>query len=281
MSNFTIIAYVPAIHQGYLNFFDKFPGDVFLIDSELLEDDLPRLERDIRALPAPYVAAMLETIPSITSVTVLEASSDIIALADSLRVVMPDEDVSHIFAEKYLAGREVVFEKTFLRWDKQISTTETIVPKDRVVTNDEFARTIIKHANEDASRSPDWWRQVGAAVVKNGEVVLNGHNRPYPEADYALGVFGDPRSNFDAGENIDLSKAIHAEAELIARAARDGLSLSGADLYVTTFPCPICAKSVAAAGIKRVYYEKGYSLLDAEDVLKSQGVEIVLVDTRG
>lgn len=281
MNTFTTIAYVPAIHQGYLNFFDKFPGDVFLIDSELVSEDMPRLERDIRALPTPHVAAMLETIPSIESVTVLEDRSDLIALADVVTVIMPDEDVSRTFAEVFLAGRDVRFEPTFLRWDRQISTTETVVPKDRVITSDEFARTIIKQANDDAKRSPDWWRQVGAVIVKDGAVVLNGHNRPYPDADYVLGTFGDPRSNFDAGEHIDLSKVIHAEAGLIARAARDGLSLSGADLYVTTFPCPVCAKSVAAAGIKRVYYEKGYSLLDAEDVLKSQGVEIVLVDTKG
>lgn len=279
MNTFTTIAYVPAIHQGYLNFFDKFPGDVFLIDSELVSEDMPRLERDIRALPTPHVAAMLETIPSIESVTVLEDTVDLVALADVITVIMPDEDISHTFAEKFLAGKDVRFESTFLRWDRQISTAETLVAKDRAITSDEFARTIIKQANDDAKRSPDWWRQVGAVVVKDGDVVLNGHNRPYPEADYALGMFGDPRSNFDAGEHIELSKVIHAEAGLIARAARDGLSLSGADLYVTTFPCPVCAKSVAAAGIKRVYYEKGYSLLDAEDVLKSQGVEIVLVDT--
>lgn len=280
MNTFTTIAYVPAIHQGYLNFFDKFPGDVFLIDSELLGEELPRLERDIRALPSPYVAAMLETIQSIESVTILEDPIDLVALADVVTVVMPDEDVSHVFAEKYLAGRDVKFEQTFLRWDRQISTSEHEVPHDRTVTKDKFARDIIKQANSDASRSPDWWRQVGAVIVKDDEVILSGHNRPYPDADYALGTFGDPRSNFDAGEGIELSKVIHAEAGLIARAAREGISLNGTDLYVTTFPCPVCAKSVAAAGIKRVYYEKGYSLLDAEDVLKSQGIEIVLVDTK-
>jgi len=279
MNTFTIVAYVPALHQGYLNFFDKFPGDVFLIDSELLEDELPRLERDIRAISPHTVAAMLETVPTIDDIKVLSSTDDVEGLSGSLRIVMPDEDVSHEFAEKYLAGREVTFEPTFLRWDKQISTTEFEVPHGRTVTKDEFARTIIDQANKDASRSPDWWRQVGAVIVKDDQVILNGHNRPYPDADYALGTFGDPRSNFDAGEHIDLSKVIHAEAGLIARAARDGVSLKGADLYVTTFPCPVCAKSVAAAGIKSVYYEKGYSLLDAEDVLKSQGVEIVLIDT--
>jgi hypothetical protein len=34
---------------------------------------------------------------------------------------------------------------------------------------------------------------------------------------------------------------------------------------------------LAEAGIKKVYYQKGYSLLDAEEILKAYGVEIVLV----
>jgi dCMP deaminase len=98
-----------------------------------------------------------------------------------------------------------------------------------------------------------------------------------PSKDYTFGPFGDPRSNFDAGEHFELSKAIHAEAALIAQAARRGAPLDGASVYVTTFPCPVCAKSIAAAGITKVYYTKGYSLFDAEDVLGAAHIEIIQV----
>ena len=64
----------------------------------------------------------------------------------------------------------------------------------------------------------------------------------------------------------------------VAEAARRGLALDDSSLYITTFPCPVCAKSIALSGIKHVYYKKGYSLLDAEDVLRAYGVEIVLVE---
>ena len=132
-------------------------------------------------------------------------------------------------------------------------------------------------AFREAEKSPDWWRQIGAIALKDGKILLTGFNKPVPSKDYTLGPFGDPRSNFDAGIGFEISKAIHAEAGVIATAARRGLPLEGASLYITTFPCPVCAKSIAASGIKRVYYSKGYSLLDAEDVLRAAGVEIVLV----
>ena len=35
---------------------------------------------------------------------------------------------------------------------------------------------------------------------------------------------------------------------------------------------------MAMAGIKRVFYAEGYSLLDAEQILKSFGVEIIRVE---
>ena len=68
-----------------------------------------------------------------------------------------------------------------------------------------------------------------------------------------------------------------AEAQLVAAAAKQGISLEGASMYVTTFPCPPCAKLVAYSGIKKLYYADGYGVLDGERVLKSQGVEIVFV----
>ena len=38
---------------------------------------------------------------------------------------------------------------------------------------------------------------------------------------------------------------MHAEARLIAAAAREGRATAGAVLYVTDFPCPPCAKLIA------------------------------------
>jgi dCMP deaminase len=50
-------------------------------------------------------------------------------------------------------------------------------------------------------------------------------------------------------------------------------------MYVTTFPCPPCAKMIAFSGVKKLYYAGGYGVLDGEAIMKSKGVEIIFVDT--
>ena len=46
---------------------------------------------------------------------------------------------------------------------------------------------------------------------------------------------------------------------------------------MTDFPCPPCAKLIAAGGIARVHYRTGYAVLDGQDVLGAAGVEIVKI----
>jgi dCMP deaminase len=75
--------------------------------------------------------------------------------------------------------------------------------------------------------------------------------------------------------NLELSTAVHAEARLIAEAARDGVATRGAVMYVTDFPCPPCAKLIAGAGVARLYFRTGYAVLDGEDVLRAAGVEVL------
>jgi len=67
-------------------------------------------------------------------------------------------------------------------------------------------------------------------------------------------------------------------AMLIAEAAKRGISLEGTNLYVTDFPCPPCAKLIARSGITRLYFSRGYAVLDGESTLKNKGVELVFVD---
>ena len=113
-------------------------------------------------------------------------------------------------------------------------------------------------------------------VVKDKKILFISHNHHLP-TNYHLSTFGDPRSNFDAGQHQEIFTSIHSEASIVAQAAHDGVSLKDATIYITTFPCPNCARLVAKAGIKKLFYSKGYSLLDAEKILDHFGVEIFLV----
>jgi deoxycytidylate deaminase len=57
---------------------------------------------------------------------------------------------------------------------------------------------------------------------------------------------------------LEFGRIIHAEMSAICDAARLGRSLAGAVMFVTTFPCHICAKHIVASGIKRVVFLEPY-----------------------
>jgi deoxycytidylate deaminase len=58
---------------------------------------------------------------------------------------------------------------------------------------------------------------------------------------------------------IEYGRAVHAEMAALTDAARRGVSVSGCHMYVTTFPCHLCARQIVAAGIKRVFYVEPYA----------------------
>ena len=207
-------------------------------------------------------------------VVVLEKSN--LSEIKNKALIMPDEVVSHDFAKK-IKSKDVSFEKVFLRWDKFISKNDDVIPEGRLRVSDKKSREMLEKAFEQAEKSSDWWRRIGAVLVKNGRVAIVSHNRHLP-TDYHMHQNGDPRSNFNAGERIDIYTSIHGESDVIAKAARKGLSLKGTSLYVTTFPCSNCARLIGESGIKKVFYSKGYSRLDSEDVLRAYDVEVYLVE---
>ena len=74
---------------------------------------------------------------------------------------------------------------------------------------------------------------VGAVIVSGGRIVARAGNRTRELAD----------------------PTAHAELLAIRAAARIlGTRLTGADLYVTLEPCPMCAAAISAARVARLYY---------------------------
>ena len=271
---YAVVALVPAIHAGYLSFFKKHPGTLYVIGKDFIVD-FPHIERDVRTPDFAELKEMLLSLGLFDDVVELTRES-ISKIPADLAIVMPDDEITKGIQEKYLADRAVQFENIFLRWNRQISTAEFVVPPDRVVTEDALDKELMAQAKALMPRSSDWWRQIGTLIVKGGKPVVTGFNSHLP-SDFNLDSAGDPRSNFDAGISFDLSTAIHGEARAIALAAKQGIALEGASIYVTTFPCPTCAKLVVESGVKKVYYSSGYSLLDAEKIFKDFGIEVVLV----
>ena len=127
-----------------------------------------------------------------------------------------------------------------------------------------------------ADKSPDWWRQVATLLVREGDIVLGAYNRHMP-SDQAAYILGDPRSNFEAGEHIDMSLALHSEVGVLVAAGRERICYKDFDMFVTTFPCPPCAYAIAESGIRRLFYRDGYSLIAGADSIRAKGIEIIRV----
>lgn len=277
-----LIALVPVIHVKYLELFKKYPDHLYVLDNSVLKkwNKFKNLERDLRTINQKMICGLLKKSDLIKKVDLLTTTNlkDVqnLDFANNF-IVMPDEDVSRWFARKFLPDTKIKFENTFLRWNKPVSTQELKVSHDRIITQEKTHRELIKKTEELKEKSANWWRQIGVLVVnKEGAILLSAFNRHVPTQEN-IAVYGDLRTCFDAGEHHELSNSIHAEASLIGKAAKNGICLKNTNLYVTTFPCPTCAKLIAEAGIKKVYYKEGYSLSDAEDILKNAGVELILV----
>ncbi len=94
-------------------------------------------------------------------------------------------------------------------------------------------------------------KHVGAVLVIDKRIVATGYNGSVP---------GMPHCD-DVGHDMDEGhcvRTVHAEANAIAQAARVGVSLAGADLYVNTFPCWPCFRLLTSVGIRSVFYDEAY-----------------------
>jgi len=131
-------------------------------------------------------------------------------------------------------------------------------------------------------------RPTGAVLVKHKQILATGYNGSMPGAPHCIDDIlpdGTPYCHRRALKVADTDKynycrASHAEANAIAQAARYGVAIKGAALYVTLQPCFVCLKLLATAQITRVYFELAYESKDAardafwEAAVKEAGIEV-------
>ena len=106
-----------------------------------------------------------------------------------------------------------------------------------------------------ASKSKDV-TQVGAVLVgPDGEVRLTGYNGP------PRGVLDLPERRERPAKYLFVS---HAEANLIAFAAREGIRTKGCTVYVSHASCCDCMKAMIQAGVSRIVYGPGTTSMPPE-----------------
>lgn len=267
--------YGPVVHGGYVRWLQSHRDAIFvaLVGPESIAGHRA-LVKDVRALTPQESSLAYSAV--IYKHCVPSEIDQVAEKAHINQLVMPDEPLMRELAKQLPDHIEAVFESVFLRWHE--GNVKLAHPIKSVFESDLSAdeHEIWTRIYDEADRSPDFWRQIGGAIVRDGEILLATHNRPLPD-EYTMGYQGDPRALFKKGVEIELSNFLHAEAGLIAEAARQGTSLQGTWLYTTTFPCPTCAKLIASSGIEKVFFHEGYSMLDGETVLKAAGIQLIHV----
>ena len=117
-------------------------------------------------------------------------------------------------------------------------------------------------AREAAKLSHAERKKVGAIARTPQDVVIYSWN-------------GRPAGDDNCCEvNADLTHpdVLHAESNLVAKAAREGISLKGSDVFVTLSPCLQCAKQMFQAGVASVTYAEEYRLTDGVDFLHNHQI---------
>lgn len=277
-----LFMYLPVIHQGVLSLvIRQKPDHIYLFNNDIL-DQLDLTKRDARAIDPVRNALLLRTLIALekglekTRVQVFGPDKLFNDIKDEDVIIMLNDDVSSKFAKKYFPDRPIVFDTAFIRWNMLNVNKKFYPDPDEKISADDFSKMMMELAKQKSEQSPDWWRQVGAVLVKDDEVVISTYNHHQPSKEVSY-FEGDPRSLFDAGERTDLSLGEHAEARVIALCARGGFSTKDSKMFVTVFPCPNCARIMVTAGVKELYYLSGYSILNAREIFKHYGVKIFRV----
>jgi dCMP deaminase len=270
-----VLLYLPVVHAGHEAFFARHQDatEILLLGNGF-KSVYKSLAKDIRALPPLRAAEFLRVLVPHAQIRVIEPA-DLPSAVTAPTLVLPDEDITrNLAAQHHLANdRDLVFDKTFLRWDREWSQAQRPATADAEANLADLPPNVVAEAAKLADHSSDWWRQVGAIAWRAAEILGAAWNHHHP-TEYAPYTDGDPRDNFSRGVRADLSTAIHAEASIIARAARSGTALAGADLYVATFPCPACARLIAESGFRRCYFSGPYSVLDGDTILRAAGLQL-------
>ncbi|MBN1539461.1 MAG: dCMP deaminase family protein [Candidatus Thermoplasmatota archaeon] len=127
-------------------------------------------------------------------------------------------------------------------------------------------------ARQVASRGTCHRKHVGCVIVRDRIILATGYNgsiRGMPHCDEVGHMM----------ENGHCTRTAHAEQNAIAQAARYGISVDGAEAYITASPCWVCFKIMANAGLKRIVFGEFYRDDRIFDASEHIGIELAMLDT--
>jgi len=123
-------------------------------------------------------------------------------------------------------------------------------------------------ARQAATRATCDRKHVGAVIVRDRTILSTGYNGS---------IRGMPHCD-DVGhliENGHCVATVHAEANAILQAAKNGVRIDGSEIYTTASPCWNCFKLIANAGIRAIYYGEFYRDERSPAVAAQIGIKLI------
>jgi dCMP deaminase len=123
-------------------------------------------------------------------------------------------------------------------------------------------------AREVASRATCDRKHVGAVLVRDKTILSTGYNGS---------IRGLPHCS-EVGHMMEdghCVATVHAEANAIIQAAKNGVAIEGATIYTTASPCWPCFKLIANSGCRRIVFGEFYRDSRVFDFAKQLGIELV------
>ena len=130
-----------------------------------------------------------------------------------------------------------------------------------------------------ATRSTCIRRQIGAVLVRKKRVLATGYNGAARNLPHCLDI-GCLRDELEipSGTRHEVCRAVHAEANVIIQCAIYGISSENSTIYVTVWPCRMCARLIINAGIQRVVVIGKYSDEEGLQILRKAGIPIDIIN---
>ncbi len=122
-------------------------------------------------------------------------------------------------------------------------------------------------AREVATRATCDRKHVGAVIVRDKTILATGYNGSVR----GLAHCDDEGHLMEDGHCV---RTVHAEANAIVHAARNGVRIDAAMIYVTASPCWPCFRLIANAGITRIVFGEFYRDQRIFDVCQKIGIEL-------
>jgi dCMP deaminase len=129
-------------------------------------------------------------------------------------------------------------------------------------------------AVEVSSRATCDRKHVGAVIVRDKSILATGYNGSIR----GLMHCDEEGHMMEDGHCV---RTIHAEANAVIQAARNGVRIEGATIYVTASPCWGCFKMIANAGIGRIVFGEFYRDERIFRFSERLGIELVACSLEG